>query len=73
VVVSDPVGSGFVESLARPGGNVPALSSASREVVGAAQGDCAGRDTGWWDVQSANGSLRPPERNNPLRRYDYGR
>ena len=33
VVVGDPVGSGFVESLAHPGGNVTGLSNLSRELA----------------------------------------
>ena len=40
---SDPVGSGFVASLARPGGNITGLSSpcpgAKRQTTGASEGD----------------------------------
>ena len=49
-VVSDPVGAGFVESLARPGGNATGFMlfeySIEREMVGTAQADCAERDAG---------------------------
>ena len=47
VVVADPVGAGFVDSLARPGGNITGFmtsNTAEREMAGAAQGDRAGRD-----------------------------
>ena len=48
VSVADPVGAGFVDSLARPGGNVTGFMqfeySYEREMAGTAQGDCAGRD-----------------------------
>ena len=33
-LVADPVGSGFVETLARPGGNITGLSNVSRELAG---------------------------------------
>ena len=33
-VVADPVGRGFVQSLARPGGNITGLSNVSRELAG---------------------------------------
>ena len=46
--VTDPVGAGFVESLARPGGNVTGFTSfeygIEREMAGAAQRDRAARD-----------------------------
>ena len=41
--VTDPVGAGFVDSLARPGGNVTGFTQLrirhGREMAGAAQGD----------------------------------
>ena len=44
----DPVGAGFVDSLARPGGNatgfMPVRIRPEREMAGAAQADRAGRD-----------------------------
>ena len=47
-VVADPVGAGFVDSLARPGGNATGFMTVRiqhrREMAGAAQGDRAGRD-----------------------------
>ena len=33
-LVADPVGSGYVQSLARPGGNITGLSNVSRELTG---------------------------------------
>jgi ABC-type uncharacterized transport system substrate-binding protein len=46
----DPVGSGFVESMARPGGNVTGFTqfeySLAGKMAGIAQGDCAWRDAG---------------------------
>ena len=46
--VADPVGAGFVESLARPGGNVTGFHAVriqlEREMAGDAQADRAGRD-----------------------------
>ena len=45
VNVADPVGAGFVDSLARPGGNVTGFIAVrirhQREMAGAAQGDRA--------------------------------
>ena len=47
-VVGDPVGAGFVDSLARPGGNVTGFMHVriqpERQMAGAAQADRAGRD-----------------------------
>ena len=47
-VVADPVGAGFVDSLARPGGNATGFMTVriqhGREMAGAAQADRAGRD-----------------------------
>ena len=47
-VVGDPVGAGFVDSLARPGGNATGFTVVrirpEREMAGAAQADRAGRD-----------------------------
>ena len=48
--IADPVGAGFVESLARPGGNATGFTAVrvrpEREMVGAAQADRAGSDAG---------------------------
>ena len=59
VAVTDPVGAGFVDSLARPGGNVTGFTRSNtheRQVAGAAQGDCAGRDA----RGGASGLRNPP-------------
>jgi putative ABC transport system substrate-binding protein len=48
VNVSDPIGSGFVSSLARPGGNLTGVivrTGYHRQVAGNAQRDCAAPDT----------------------------
>ena len=48
VHVPDPVGAGFVDSLARPGGNATGFIlfeyGHERQMAGSAQADCAGRD-----------------------------
>jgi putative ABC transport system substrate-binding protein len=50
VLVADPVGAGFVDSLARPGGNATGFIALeygfTNQMAGATQGDCAGRDAG---------------------------
>jgi putative ABC transport system substrate-binding protein len=45
-VFGDPVGAGFVDSLARPGGNVTGFMSFGRKMAGVAQRDRAKCDTG---------------------------
>ena len=71
VGVIDPVGAGFVDSLARPGGNAHGLHSVrirhEREMAGAAQRDCAARDASGGPSRSrqsgaASASLRNPGR-----------
>ena len=41
VIVPDPVGSGFIESLAEPGGNATGFMQFEYSLSGAAQGNCA--------------------------------
>ena len=71
VGVADPVGAGFVESLARPGGNATGFImfeyGMSGEMAGAAQGDRAGRDASGGPSRS-----RHRRRDRPVRR-DPGR
>jgi ABC transporter substrate binding protein len=59
--VSDPVGSGFVAGLPRPGGNITGFSdieaSMGGQMAGIAHGDRARRQTGRSHVQSRHGSL----------------
>ena len=47
-IVADPVGAGFVDSLARPGGNATGFYLVrirhQREMAGITQADCAGRN-----------------------------
>jgi hypothetical protein len=56
VIVADPVGSGFVQSLARPGANATGFTIMEPTIAGklarAAQGDCAARQPGRLPVQS---------------------
>ena len=56
--VADPVGAGFVESLARPGGNATGFMHVriqpEREMAGAAQADRAGRDASGGPSRSGN-------------------
>jgi ABC transporter substrate binding protein len=70
-IVGDPVGAGFVESLARPGGNVTGFMAFEypwREVAGAAQGDCARRDESGRPSRSYHNVWH-----SPVRRYpDHG-
>src|SRR3954465_4570978 len=51
VSVSDPVGSGFVNALARPGGNVTGFAnfqpSMGGEMAGEAAGDCSASRARW--------------------------
>ena len=62
VSVSDPVGAGFVASLARPGGNITGFitseASIGGQVAGVAHGDRARRQAGRNHVQSRHGSGR---------------
>ena len=69
--VPDPVGAGFVNSLARPGGNATGFILVGicheRKMAGAAQTDCAGRDAGSGPSRSRH------HRRYPLFRRDPGR
>ena len=65
VIVPDPVGAGFVESLARPGGNVTGFISSNTASAGNGW-SCSGDRT----VHDASGVLRDPPfcRDRPIRR-----
>jgi putative tryptophan/tyrosine transport system substrate-binding protein len=62
VHVVDPVGLGFVQSLARPGGNITGFSSYDAELAGKwlqlAQGDRAGRHPGRGYLQPGHRTFR---------------
>jgi putative ABC transport system substrate-binding protein len=67
-VVSDPVGTGYVETLARPGGNMTGFTlfeySTSAKLPGAAQGDRARREKSGGCSGSRDG-----HRDRPVRRH----
>ena len=71
VTVTDPVGAGFVESLARPGGNATGFIAVrirhEREMAGAAQGDRAGRDASGGPSRSRHNLRGRPVRRHPGR------
>ena len=67
VIVPDPVGAGFVDSLARPGGNATGFSPrirCGREMAGVAQRDRAQRD-----ASGGSSRCRPGLRARPVRRH----
>ena len=68
VIVADPVGAGFVDSLARPGGNATGFMTVrirhEREMAGAAQADRAGRD-----ASGGPSGSRHRLRDRPVRRH----
>ena len=68
VNVVDPVGAGFVDSLARPGGNATGFIAVrirhEREMAGAAQADRAGRD-----ASGGPSGSRHSRRDRPVRRH----
>ena len=57
VNVADPVGSGFVASFNRPGGNVTGLTNIEPTMAGKYQRDRAGRHAGGTFVQSVGGAI----------------
>ena len=67
-VAGDPVGAGFVDSLARPGGNATGFMRVriqhGRKMAGAAQADCAGRD-----ARGGPSRSRQPPAARPVRRH----
>ena len=67
-VVGDPVGAGFVDSLARPGGNATGFMTVriqpEREMAGAAQADRARRD-----ASGGPSGCRHSLRHRPVRRH----
>ena len=67
-VVADPVGAGFVDSLARPGGNATGFTAVrirhEREMAGAAQADRARRD-----ASGGPSGSRHTRRDRPVRRH----
>ena len=71
VNVTDPVGAGFVESLARPGGNATGFIDVrirhQREMAGAAQRDRAARDASGGPSGSRHSRRDRPVRRNPVR------
>ena len=68
-VVTDPVGAGYVESLARPGGNATGFTAVrirhEREMAGAAQADRAARDASGGPSGSRHSLRDRPVRRNP--------
>ena len=67
-IVADPVGAGFVDSLARPGGNATGFMTVriqlEREMAGTAQADRAERD-----ASGGPSGSRHIRRDRPVRRY----
>ena len=71
VSVADPVGAGFVDSLARPGGNATGFIAVriqlEREMAGTAQRDRAGRDASGGPSGSRHNRRDRPVRRDPVR------